>query len=203
MLTSYRTLYAPQCGLCAAPVTDTDGGDVVVESMLLPTQLRTRLTEDGWKVQAGDARRGGGDPMAGDRLVCPACAARQDKARATRLDALNQPPATEVDMTQRLGPGWTLRQREGDADTHTWLLAQGGLVKGMVRRYRRKSDGNLSGWEAFLIGADGSLTRHSATSAASKSSTSSFLWRSRDLAAWGIAARPDHHTPNPAWSRRS
>jgi hypothetical protein len=93
--------------------------------------------------------------MAGDRLVCPACTDRQDKARAIRLEALDQPPVTEVDMTQRLGPGWTLRQREGDADTHTWLLAQGGRIRGMVRRYRRKSDGALSsGWEAFLVGTE-------------------------------------------------
>ncbi|MGK5550615.1 hypothetical protein ACSNOI_03290 [Actinomadura kijaniata] len=123
-----------------------------------------------------------------------------DSAHAVELV---RPVVTEIDLSAKLGPGWTLRQHDGDADTHTWLVAFHGEIRGKIRRYRR-TDGSFSnGWEAFS-GYNGStgFMRLSATGAASWSERSSFLWRSRDLAAWGIATRPDHSTPNPAWASR-
>lgn len=107
-----------------------------------------------------------------------------------------------VDMGERIGPGWVLR-REGPADAHTWLVVHQGRVRGMVRRYRPR-DGDLSrGWEA-LLGEGGSrgFIRRSATQQGKLGERSSFLWRGRDLAAWGIATDPEWTQPNPAWAHR-
>ncbi len=104
-------------------------------------------------------------------------------------------------MTDRLGEGWRLAQRAGDADVKTWLVEHQNTVHGLVRRYRR-TDGTWStGWEALTAGSTG-FTRCDATAAGSWSERSSFLWSSRDLAAWGIAHRPSFRTPNPAWAGR-
>ncbi|MFI6519860.1 hypothetical protein ACIBF1_30175 [Spirillospora sp. NPDC050679] len=106
-----------------------------------------------------------------------------------------------MDLSARLGPGWTLGQRDGDADTQTWLVACDGQVHGMVRRYRRKNDSWSKGWEAFTSNGAG-WTRLDATAAAGLVERSSFLWSSRDLAAWGIATRPRPGTPRPSWATR-
>ncbi|MFJ9620033.1 hypothetical protein [Streptomyces noursei] len=58
------------------------------------------------------------------------------------------------------------------------------------------------GWEALLNDVVGFI-RHSATDAAAWNDWSSFLWCSRDLAAWGIAHRLAFHTPNPPWATRT
>ncbi|MFF2812238.1 hypothetical protein ACFVT2_34700 [Streptomyces sp. NPDC058000] len=78
-------------------------------------------------------------------------------------------------------------------------------MHGLVRRYHR-NDGTWSkGWEALLDGGTG-FVREPATGAAAWTDRSSFLWRSRDLAAGGIAHRPDFRAPNllgpPARRRR-
>lgn len=104
----------------------------------------------------------------GDTLTCPSCQTRKEAANRAHHDRLHQPAVKEVDMAARLGPGWTLRQRDGDAEVHQWLVTYQGEVKGMVRRYRRKTgggDGWSKGWEALLSGTSG-FVRHSATSAA-------------------------------------
>ncbi|MEU0493769.1 helix-turn-helix transcriptional regulator [Nocardiopsis sp. NPDC006139] len=113
-------------------------------------------------------------------------------------------PGSEVtvDMGERIGPGWALR-REGPADAHTWILLHQGRVRGKVRRYRPRHGGLSKGWEA-LAGEGGprGVIRRSATEAGKFGERSSFLWRSRDLAAWGIATNPDFAQPNPAWAHR-
>ncbi|WP_067801349.1 hypothetical protein [Actinomadura formosensis] len=202
MTASFRMVYVPQCRACGAAVVDSDGRETIVQRTLLPQPLRDDLAAAGWEVVPGDARHGARDPRTGDRLTCPGCAGRRRADGQARRDLLHQPAVTEVDMAARLGPGWTLRQREGDAETQTWLVTYQGQVKGLVRRYRRKSDGALSrGWEALLGGGEG-FVRHSATKAGAHSDRSSFLWRSRDLAAWGIATRPAYTEPNPGWVTR-
>jgi hypothetical protein len=199
---SFRTVYVPQCRDCSTAVTDPDGRETVVTQTLLPQQLHDRLTAAGWEVDAGDAHHGRHDHLLGDKLTYPGCLTRQRAAERAHHDLFHQPPVKELDMAARLGPGWTLRQRAGDAETHSWLVTYQGQVKDMVRRYRRKSDGEWSkGWEALLGGGAG-FVRHSATAAGSLHQGSSFLWRSRDLAAWGTAAGPAHGAPNPDWATR-
>jgi len=109
---------------------------------------------------------------------------------------------TAVDMGDRIGPGWILR-REGPAQGHTWLVMHEGRVRGKVRRYRPRSGGLSRGWEA-LLGSGGrqGYGRRSATDEG-KFGRSSFLWRSRDLAAWGIATNPAFSQPSPGWARRA
>lgn len=111
-------------------------------------------------------------------------------------------PGAVVDMTERIGPGWALR-REGGADAHTWLVTYEGRVRGMVRRYRPRGGGLSRGWEALAgAGGAGGFLRRSATQQGKFGQRSSFLWRSRDLAAWGIATDPAFAQPNPAWAHR-
>lgn len=186
---SFKAVYVPQCGQCSTAVIDTGGREMIVTSALLPSELRARLTADGWDVRPGDPKRGRHDPLMGDSLTCPACLARDAQARAAFHATLNGPRAATVDMTARIGPGWRLVQRPGDDERHTWLAEHDGTVHGLVRRYKR------------VIGATG-FVRHSATDAASSSNRSSFLWRSRDLAAWGIATMPRFDAPNPSWATR-
>lgn len=111
-------------------------------------------------------------------------------------------PGAVVDMTERIGPGWALR-REGEADAHTWLVTYEGRVRGMVRRYRPRGGGLSRGWEALAgAGGPGGFLRRSATQQGKFGARSSFLWRSRDLAAWGIATDPPFDQPSPVWARR-
>ncbi|WP_017590801.1 helix-turn-helix transcriptional regulator [Nocardiopsis ganjiahuensis] len=116
--------------------------------------------------------------------------------------------AKEVDMSAKIGPGWTLR-RQGPAEGHTWILMHQGQERGTVRRYRPRNrelslhrEEVLSrGWEA-LAGDSQRRMRRSATDEGKFGRRSSFLWRSRDLAAWGIATNPKFAQPNPSWARR-
>lgn len=109
---------------------------------------------------------------------------------------------TEVDMSHRLGPGWVLRRQGAETD-HTWLVVHQGQAKGQVRRYRPQDGGLSRGWEA-LSGTGGAqgLVRRPATNEGKFGRKSSFLWRSRDLAAWGIATNPAFGAPNPDWTRK-
>ncbi|MFE7302815.1 hypothetical protein [Streptomyces sp. NPDC057579] len=43
-----------------------------------------------------------------------------------------------LDLSNRLGGGWTLTRREVDAERQTWLVEHDGTVHGLVRRYHRK-----------------------------------------------------------------
>lgn len=199
---SFRMVWVPQCGMCSTAVTEPDGSETVTKTTLLEEGLRARLAKEGWLVRRGHAKHGVSDPLLGDSLLCPACSAAQASAERAASDAVNRPAVKEVDMVARLGEGWTLRQRDGDAETQTWLVVFRGEVRGKVFRYRR-SDGSWSkGWVArrFHTGQWG-LDR-SATKAGSLHRNSSYLWRSRDLAAWGIATGPDFSAPNPAWATR-
>ncbi|MGW3990418.1 hypothetical protein [Streptomyces sp. NPDC004830] len=91
----------------------------------------------------------------------------------------------------KLGAGWTLAQRSGDAERHRWLVERHGIVKGMVQRYRC-TDGTFStGWEARIV-AGSRLWRRDAVASAEHRPGSSFLWSRRDLAAWGVACNLGH-----------
>ncbi|MFI0449786.1 hypothetical protein [Actinomadura sp. 6N118] len=71
----------------------------------------------------------------------------------------------------------------------------------MLRCYRRNSDDRWSpGSEALSGGGSGGFVRHDATAAGSPAPDSSFLRRSRDLAAWGIATSPAFQAPNLDWA---
>ncbi|KUF17360.1 hypothetical protein AT728_16280 [Streptomyces silvensis] len=198
----------PHCRECRTDVLDDDGRPLYVTARLLDSDLRRQLTAQGWQVTPGDPtlNRGPADPIAGDRLTCPACglaaAAAADAARQRR-DASDALPRTKtVDLAARLGAGWTLTQRAGDAARHRWLVEHDGTVHGHVNRYRRKDRTFSSGWEAHRRADLGHLRVDAITSCA-KLRNSSFLWSSRDLAAWGIATAPRHTAPRPAWATRT
>ncbi|MFI5526679.1 hypothetical protein [Streptomyces platensis] len=176
--------------------------------MLLPRPLRERLAADGWQVTPGRARnrQEAADPLFGDRLVCPACTAGLDKQMATaqrRHDAaLARPRIKTLDLAKRLSPGWQLAQREGDAELERWLVEHEGTVHGQVNRYLRVNKTFSPGWEAHFI-AGPAFYRLEAISSCAHRPNSSFLWSGRDLAAWGIATRPHHQAPRPAWTTRT
>lgn len=122
--------------------------------------------------------------------------------RITKPGRDRQEDDTEVDMSHRIRPGWVLR-RQGAATDHTWLVVHQGQVRGRVQRYRPRDGGLSRGWEA-LSGPGGAqgFVRRPATNEGKFGRRSSFLWRSRDLAAWGIATNPAHAEPNPDWAHR-
>lgn len=88
---------------------------LTVAERLLPEDLRRRLADAGWEVTPGNPKvnRGPADALGGDRLVCPDCTARREKATTA---ALARPRVKTLDVSKRLGPGWCLTQREGDAE---------------------------------------------------------------------------------------
>ncbi|MFE5730215.1 hypothetical protein ACFQ7A_04785 [Streptomyces sp. NPDC056528] len=201
-------LLVPQCGECRTPVLDDAGRELTVEARLLPAELRDHLTAVGWDVTPGDPKvnRGPSDPIGEDRLSCPACMATRRAAvvaaerRLTR--DLARPRVRHVGMADRLGDGWTLTQREGDDDIRRWLVEHQGQVRGAVNRYRRTTGGLSTGWEAHrLVGTE--FVRVDAIGACQHRPGSSFLWSARDLAAWGVAARPAYDTPRPEWATRA
>ncbi|GAA1011559.1 hypothetical protein ACFQWA_27885 [Streptomyces thermogriseus] len=204
MLQSFRIVLIPQCSCCGTAVTGDDSKELLVTERFLAPDLQKRLTAAGWEISPGDRKvnRGPTDPIGGDSLRCPACVAQAKRAADRFRARLAAPRVKTVDMTDRLGEGWKLVQRVGDADTKTWLVEYKGSVRGLVRRYKRVDGTWSTGWEALLAGEAG-FVRHDATAAGSWSDRSSFLWSSRDLAAWGIAHQPSFHAPNPAWAGRS
>ncbi|MFI9332940.1 hypothetical protein ACIGZJ_36070 [Kitasatospora sp. NPDC052868] len=200
-MTSWKavTRYVPQCSLCLKPFRDEHGQELHLPEERLPQGVRERFTAAGWQVTdyTHTARQ---------RLECAACSTAQ-AARVERYQAqLNQPLVKTVDMSDKLGPGWTLGQREGDEVTQTWVVVHDGQVRGMVRRYKRKaSEGWSRGWEAFYLGRDGAgMLRQEAITAASWSDRSNSLWRSRDLAAWGVVTQPVGYSGTvPGWATRT
>lgn len=197
------TMFVPQCRHCGTSVADPDdpGRDVLVSRTLLPPRIRDGLVAAGWQVDRDDSREGQRASPDEDKLTCPECLGLIRSQARKRHDALHQPPVREIDMADRFGSGWTLRQRAGDADDHLWLVAHNGDVKGLVRRYRRAGDRGWSrSWEAKRVTPAG-LRSLPATSSASWSERSLYLWRSRELAAWGVATNPAYGEPNPAWVR--
>ncbi|MFD7980232.1 hypothetical protein [Streptomyces sp. NPDC059071] len=205
---SFRIVLVPQCTTCRTTVLDDDGRELLVAERFLSEELRQRLTAAGWVIVLGDRRanRGPHDSIGGDRLSCPDCVARREEELAAyerRLSADHARPRVKtVDMSARLGPGWTLTQRAGDAERHYWLVERDGTVHGAVNRYHR-SDGTFSsGWEAHTFSA-GHEWRLEAIGSCQKLRNSSFLWSARDLAAWGIAHRPAYGAARPPWAARA
>ncbi|MFI6522652.1 hypothetical protein ACIBF1_44365 [Spirillospora sp. NPDC050679] len=145
---------------------------------------------------------GGLTPPAAPARVTESVTETAPEPRAELAAGAGRAAAREVDLADRLGPGWALRQA-GDPADRAWLVLHEGQVKGKVRRYRRKNGAWSRGWEAFYRNGDGTgWTPLDAVTTASLTEHSSFLWSSRDLAAWGIATRPRHSTPRPAWATR-
>ncbi|MFM9735186.1 hypothetical protein [Streptomyces niveiscabiei] len=205
---SFRIVLIPQCAECGT-AAQGDHGDLLVEQRLLTPEVRHRLTADGWTVAPGDpaVNRGPAHLLGGDRLSCPACTRRRDaaaeRALARQRAAFARPRTRTLGMADRLGDGWQLTQREGDEGHHLWYAEHQGAVRGQVRRYRRTTSPTYSaGWEAYLLTGT-CWQRVEAIGSCQHNSGSSFLWSGRDLAAWGIAARPAHDTPRPAWATRS
>lgn len=198
------TYYIPQCQQCGTAVLDEHGQELRVDYECLASEQRDRLRAGGWHVfvpKRDGRRRWSTAPK--ETLTCPACCARNDEQLRLRRDDLHRPLVATVDLAARLGAGWQLGQRAGDVDTHTWLLYRDGAVAGMVCRYRRADESWSRGWVAWTIEPAGYGRMHvPATAAGGLRPNSSYLWRSRDLAAWGVAARPTFGTPVPEWSRR-
>ncbi|MFB9558603.1 hypothetical protein [Streptomyces roseoviridis] len=167
--------------MCRTAVLDGDGRELLVGERFLGEELRQRLTAAGWVIEPGDRRanRGPHDTIGGDLLSCPDCVARAAAATAATqrrlVAALARPRVKTVDMSARLGAGWALTQRAGDAERHEWLVECDGTVHGSVNRYQRKDGTFSSGWEAhFFSGGRG--WRLDAISSCQKRANSSFLW---------------------------
>ncbi|MCG0065991.1 hypothetical protein L0F81_22285 [Streptomyces tricolor] len=205
---SFRMVLIPQCGQCGTAVTDDAGRDLLVPARLLDGALRRRLAAEGWEVIPGTPRvnRGPADTVGGDRLTCPACAGRREQAadaERRRLAADHARPRVKtVDLSAKLGEGWTLTQRAGDAERHCWLVERDGAVRGRVRRYRRAGGGFSTGWEAHAL-QDIYWFRQEAVACAQHRPNSSYLWSGRDLAAWGVATNPPYGADRPEWATRT
>lgn len=145
---------------------------------------------------------------------CPRCMTHLRRIAERRGLALEEPPAPPqppADESDKVGPetpsiaadladlgdGWRLVQY-GDSDR--WWLLQHDRIRGYIHRYTNMS-GNKTGWEAFQFVGHGRYRHLDATSAAKHRPTSSYLWRSVALAAWGIATAPGFDARNPAWTR--
>lgn len=113
-------------------------------------------------------------------------------------DPIHEPPARvvrTVDLADRIGPGWTLVQHEGEADAAVWHVHHDGNAAGTIRRAYDLAT-NTRGWEARTEQFD--QVRAVGSFAASRRTDR--LWRTRDSAAAGIAA---HASPTrPARRRR-
>jgi hypothetical protein len=98
-----------------------------------------------------------------------------------------------VDMSEAIGPGWTLRQTPEGRTAGTWQVRYDDRLIGSVERVEQLS-GRVTGWRALLNGigvsAFGTLT-------ARKGSP---LWRTRDMAAAGIAFQAVHNNLAPKHS---
>jgi len=97
-----------------------------------------------------------------------------------------------VDLGAVIGQGWTVAQYAGDGEASVWHVQRDGRTVGTVRRSYDLSS-NTRGWEARTaayepVPAVGSL-------AASRRHDR--LWRTRDAAAAGIAARLGRRTRRP------
>lgn len=99
-------------------------------------------------------------------------------------------------MADKLGRGWRLVQHDGDKDRSCWWAVHGQRVHGYVQCYIN-STGRRTGWEASTRTSHGGYRHLDSTTAASNQrwpdglgEIKTFLWRTRDLAAWGLAQRP-------------
>ncbi|MFE4496076.1 hypothetical protein ACFRKD_26845 [Streptomyces niveus] len=207
MYLSFRTVLIPQCQQCRTEVTDDHGRPLLVDAALLNTTVRDGLRARGWTVTPGNPRvqRTPTDTVGGDTLRCPVCItgnrARTDAEQARQDADFARPRVTLLDLSARLGPGWTLGQRNGDEARHRWLVEYDGQVRGYVQRYRRTNGTFSTGWEAFYrLGI--SFPRREAIAAGAHRHGSSFLWSGRDLAAWGVAANPPFESDRPEWAAR-
>ncbi|WP_310729237.1 hypothetical protein [Streptomyces sp. N2A] len=134
-------------------------------------------------------------PRAGGEQKIPPGEKRAAYERRHRA-ALVRPRVKSLNISKRLGPGWTLTQREGEAELERWLVEHDGSVHGMVKRYLRADKTFSPGWEAFVNGTL-SWLRLEAMSSCQHRLCSSFLWSGRDLAVWSIATQDRRNTPFP------
>lgn len=89
-----------------------------------------------------------------------------------------------MDLGEQIGPGWTLVQYDGDADASLWHVQREGRTVGTVRRAYDLTT-NARGWEARTARYD----HVRAVGALAASRRDDRLWRTRNSAAAGLAAR--------------
>jgi hypothetical protein len=89
-----------------------------------------------------------------------------------------------VNLSQQIGPGWTLTQHADDADISLWHVQHDDQTLGTVRRSYDLAS-NTRGWEARTANFD----HVPAFGALAASRRHDRLWRTRDNAAAGIASR--------------
>jgi hypothetical protein len=94
------------------------------------------------------------------------------------------PVIKTVNLSQQIGPGWTLTQHADDAEISLWHVQYNGRTLGTVRRSYDLTS-NTRGWEARTANFD----HVRAFGALSASRRHDRLWRTRDNAAAGIASR--------------
>jgi hypothetical protein len=106
------------------------------------------------------------------------------RSQPSTIDAPRTHVIKTVDMHDPIGPGWTLVQYEGDADASIWHVHHNGHNVGTVRRSYDLAT-NARGWEARTSDYD----RVPAVGTFAASRRNDRLWRTRNSAAAGIAAR--------------
>jgi hypothetical protein len=196
------TFFVPRCGRCLTPAPDASGSAPHLQEQRIPADLETFLTAAGWEVARPVPRRSRYARPQPDSLCCPGCITKLATAEQAFRDSFSRPLTTTVDMTSKIGPGWVIGQRgEHDETRRRWIVAHRGYPLGMIRQYLRGDGTWSSGWEAFR-NTGSVLHRVEAPEAGSWSKKSSFMWRSRDLAAWAVAAGAQFETPLPAWAAR-
>ncbi|WP_431959342.1 hypothetical protein [Actinacidiphila sp. bgisy160] len=193
------TYYVPRCPWCGTRATGPDGQEPRLESEVLGEELRAHMEARGWQIAGGEwnGRARVRTPL---NLRCARCAAATAVRTAKFERDLARPAVRTVDMSARLGDGWSLVQRDGDEERRLWLVRHGERTRGQVARYVNRR-GGLSGWQAWAYDGGELMLHLDAVSAALWREKSSFLWRTRDLAAWGVAVRPKHSQTPPAWAR--
>lgn len=195
------TLFVPCCGRCQTPAAAAGGIAPQLQSEHLPAELEAFLTAAGWEVTRARHYGHGTKPIP-DSLCCPACVFKRAAAEKRFRDSMNLPLTNVIDMAGKIGPGWLIGQRgEPDEISHTWIVKHHSEPAGMIRQYERGDGSWSSGWEAFR-NTGSVLHRVDASQAGSWSRKSSFMWRSRGLAAWAVATRPRYEAPLPAWAGR-
>lgn len=195
------TYFVPACPLCSTRATGPDGEEPRLESEAIGEELRAHMEAQGWQIVGGEWN-GRTRVRSTLHLRCGRCAAAAAVRTEKYQRRLARPAVRTVDMSGKLGDGWVLVQREGDAENLQWLVQRAGRTYGLIARYVN-GQGRMTGWQASIYAGGEAMLHLDAMGEASwRPGRSSFLWRSRDLAAWGIAVRPRRGQALPAWARR-
>ena len=107
-----------------------------------------------------------------------------EEPQSTPTSPCAGPVTRTVDLSNQIGPGWTLTQHADDADVSMWHVQHDGRTIGTVRRSYDLAS-NTRGWEARMANF-GHVPAFGALAASRRHDR---LWRTRDNAAAGIASR--------------